>query len=175
MAISRDKKNSLVAELVKLFANTKSVVSAAYTGLNVANLQELRTLARDSNVTIKVAKNRLVRVALLQDKKFKDADTSLLNGQLIYAFSSEDEIAPIRVLAQFAKNHPQLQPVVGFNEEGSILDATLIKIIAELPTNDQLRRQVVGVLAAPLTQILGVLNGAQHGFTQVLSQRAATL
>lgn len=175
MAISRDKKNSSVAELAELSANAKSIVGATYTGLSVADLQELRNLARGTGVIIKVVKNRLVRIALSQNKQFKDTDTSLLSGQLIYAFSSEDETAPAQTLARFAKKHPQLQPIVGFNEDGLALDAAFIETIAKLPTKDQLRGQVAGVLAAPLKQLLASLNGTQSGFTRVLAQRAKAL
>ncbi len=175
MAISRDKKNTLVTELAELFANAKGTAGAAYTGLSVANLQELRALARSNEVTIKVAKNRLVRVALANDDKFKAADTSLLTGQLVYAFSSTDEVAPSQVLAKFAKSHPELKLTVGFDDSGKTLDTATVNALASLPTKDQLRGQLVSVLAAPLSGFLTVANGAQRGFAQVLSQRAKSL
>jgi large subunit ribosomal protein L10 len=175
MAISRDKKNTLVAELTELFASAKGTVGAAYTGLSVADLQELRTTARSAGVVIKVAKNRLVRVALTNNDKFKDTDTSLLTGQLVYAFSNEDEVAPAQVLAKFAKSHPELKLVTGFDSKGESLDTATVIALAELPTKDQLRGQLVSVIAAPLSGFLGVANGAQRGFAQVLSQRAEAL
>lgn len=175
MAITRDKKNTLVTELTDLFASSKGSVGAAYTGLSVAEMQVLRAEARNAGVTIKVVKNRLVRVALSGNDKFKSADTSLLTGQLVYAFSSEDEVAPAQVLAKFAKKHPQLKLVVGFDDAGSSLDTATVMALAELPTKDQLRGQLVSVIAAPLSGFLGVANGAQRGFAQVLSQRAESL
>lgn len=175
MAISRDKKQTLVAELADLFANAKGTAGAAYTGLTVADLQNLRAAARENNVVIKVVKNRLVRVALSQNDKFKAADTSLLTGQLVYAFSSEDEVAPAQLLATFGKKNPNLKLVVGFSDDGKSLDTATVQALATLPTKDQLRGQVVSVIAAPLTRFLGVANGAQRGFAQVLSQRAEAL
>jgi len=175
MAITRDKKNTLVAELAELFASAKGTVGAAYTGLSVADLQELRGLARQDNIIIKVAKNRLVRVALGADAKFKSADTSLLTGQLVYAFSSVDEVAPAQVLAKFAKTHPALKLIVGFDDTGSTLDTATVTALATLPTKDQIRGQLVSVIAGPLTGFLGVANGAQRGFAQVLSQHATAL
>lgn len=172
MAISRDKKNTLVAELADLFVSAKGVAGAAYTGISVAQMQELRAAARENNVTIKVVKNRLVRVALGANDKFAKADTSLLTGQLVYAFSSDDEVASAQILAQFSKKHPQLQLVAGFDGDGKSLDTATVTALANLPTKDQLRGQVVSVIAAPLTQFLGVANGAQRGFAQVLSQHA---
>jgi len=175
MAISRDKKNTLVAELTQIFASSKGTVGAAYTGINVAQMQELRAIARESNVTILVTKNRLVRVALAASDKFKAADTGLLNGQLIYAFSSEDEVAPAQVIAKFAKTHPALKLVVGFDDSGKTLDTVTVTALAALPTKDQLRGQLVGVLSAPLSGFLSIANGAQRGFAQVLSQRAESI
>ncbi len=172
MAISKDKKHALVAELVDLFSNSKSVATAAYASLSVAEQQELRAAAREAGVSIKVVKNRLVRVALSQSEAFKSSDTSLLEGQLLYAFSQEDETAPAQVLAGFAKKHSQLQLVAGFNQDGSVLDTAAIKALASLPSKDQLRGMMVSTIAAPLTGFLGVANGTQRGLAQVLAQRA---
>jgi large subunit ribosomal protein L10 len=107
--------------------------------------------------------------------KFKNTNTSLLTGQLIYAFSNEDEVAPAQVLAKFAKTNPQLKLIAGFDEAGIAQDTASINAIAQLPTKDQLRGQLVSVLAAPLSQFLNVANGAQRGFAQVLSQRAEAI
>lgn len=175
MAVTRAKKNTLVTELANLFAESKIAVSATYTGLTVADLQDLRAQARSSNVTIRVVKNRLVRVALSGIDKFKNTDTSLLTGQLIYAFSSEDEIAPAQVLAKFAKNHPQLKLVAGFDEFGTLFDTASVNALAQLPTKDQLRGQLVNVISAPLSGFLSVASGTQRGFVQVLSQHAKTV
>lgn len=172
MAISRDKKNALVSELSDVLEQSKMTVAASYNGTSVADLQALRRQAREAGVTIKVVKNRLVRVAMSQSETFKNADTNLLEGQLLYASSVEDEVAPAQTLAAFAKTHPTLQLVAGFDASGSSLDTAAVKALADLPTKEQLRGQMVGVIAAPLTQMLGVMNGAQRGFAQVLSQHA---
>ncbi len=175
MAISRDKKQQLVKELGQLITDAKAIASATYDGTTVESLQELRKLARDNQVTIKVVKNRLVKVALGQDERFKDADLGDFKGQLIYAFSSEDEVAPAQILAKFAKDTPTIELVAGLSNDGTVFDTASVKALANLPTKDQLRGQVVSVIAAPLTQFLGVANGAQRGLAQVLSQRAEQL
>ncbi|MBC7746677.1 50S ribosomal protein L10 [Pedobacter sp.] len=172
MAISRDKKRSLVSEFSEALASSKMTVAASYAGVSVAELQELRRTARESGVTIKVIKNRLVRVALEQSDTFKKADTSLLQGPLLYALSAVDEVAPAQVIAAFAKKHPQMELIAGFDASGASLDTAAVKVLADLPTKDQLRGMVVSTIAAPLTQMLGVLNGAQRGFAQVLSQHS---
>lgn len=175
MAISRDKKNSLVAELTDLFANAKGAVGAIYTGLNVADMQALRQEARNNDITIKVVKNRLVKVALQGSDKFKTAETSNLSGQLVYAFSNQDEVAPAQVLAKFQKSHPDLKLVIGFDAAGNTLDTNTVIAISNLPTKDQLRGQLVSVIAAPLSGFMSVVSGNQRGLVQVIAQRAKSL
>lgn len=175
MAISRDKKQQLVTELNDLFSSAKSTAAASYPGITVIEMQELRKMARGENVTIKVVKNRLVKVALASHDTLKDADTSLLKGQLIYAFSDDDEVAPAQILAKFSKTNPRLELVAGFDATGASFNTEAIKALASLPSKDQLRGQVVSVIAAPLTQLLGVANANQRGFAQVLSQRAESM
>ena len=102
MAISRDKKQTLVAELTELLKDAKGTAFARYQGLSVAELQELRKAAREANVVIKVVKNRLVRVALQGIDTYKETGTDLLAGQLVYAISAEDEVMPAKVLDTFA-------------------------------------------------------------------------
>ena len=165
----------MVAELTDLFANSKSTAGAVYSGLSVADLQELRKNAREVGVVVKVVKNRLVKVALSASDKFKDSDTSALTGQIVYAFSSTDEAAPAQLMAKFAKTHPALKLAVGFDDTGHILDKATVSALAELPTKDQLQGQFVSVIAAPLSGFLSVASGVQRGFAQVLASRAKAL
>lgn len=174
MAISKDKKNAQVAELATLFEDAKLAAAAKYTGLSVQDMQLLRKTARENGVVIKVVKNRLVRVALSKSKGYEEADTELLTDQLLYAFSSEDEVAPAQVLAKFGKTNPALKLIAGYSD-GKALNTAAITALASLPSKDQLRGQLVSVIAAPLTQFLGVATGAQRGFAQVLSQHAEAM
>ena len=103
MAISKDKKQQLVADLNEILSDAKMTVFAKYQGLSVQELQELRALARESGVKIKVVKNRLVRVAMGEIAAYKDTDTTALEGQLLYAISSEDEVAQHRCLRNSQK------------------------------------------------------------------------
>ena len=96
MAISKSKKQDLVAELNELLASAKMSVFANYTGLTVAETQELRRAARAQGVKIKVVKNRLVRVAMKSNDGLKELDSSSLKGQVLYAFSDEDEVVPAK-------------------------------------------------------------------------------
>lgn len=159
MAISRDKKNTLVADLTELLNDSKMVVYAKYEGLTVAELQELRKLARESGVKIKVVKNRLVKVAMKEIAAYKDTDVSTLTGQLLYAVGTDEDFDAAKVLAKFAKTHAKMELVGGFNAEGANLSTEEVKTLGSLPTKNELIAQVVDTL---LSGINGVVSGLQE-------------
>jgi len=158
MAISRDKKQTLVAELNELLANAKMSAFAQYSGLSVKDLQELRRAAREVGVTIKVVKNRLVRVAMSQIEALKETDANVLKGQILYAFSSEDEVLPAKILADFAKTHSELQLIGAFNGEGTNFDTAEATALAALPSKNELIAQVVATLQSPTNDVVNALN-----------------
>lgn len=174
MAISRDKKNALVAEMSETLNASKMTVFAQYQGLSVADVQALRAKAREAGVVIKVVKNRLVRVALSASDTYKDTDTSALNGQLLYAISSEDEVAPAQVLDAFAKTHPALVLVGGFSGEGKTLDTNEVKALAGLPSKEQLIGQVVSQLLSPVNDITNALSGNLHALLDGVEAKATS-
>ena len=156
MAISKDKKNTLVADLTALLSDSKMVVYAKYEGLTVAELQELRKLAREANVKIKVVKNRLVKVAMKEIAAYKDTDASGLTGQLLYALGTDEDFDAAKVLTKFAKTHAKMELVGGFNGEGAALSKEEVTILGNLPTKNELIAQVVDTL-------LGGINGIVSG------------
>lgn len=172
MAISRDKKQALVSELTELFDTSKMTVAAAYDGVNVADMQVLRRQAREAGVTIKVVKNRLVRVAMAEHKVFKDTDTGLLEGQLLYAFSSEDEVAPAQALAAFAKANDSVKLIVGFDAAGAVLDTAAVTALATLPSKEQLIAEVVAQLLSPVHDVTNALSGNLHALLDGVEAKA---
>ncbi len=172
MAISRDKKNTLVAEMSEALAGAKMTVFAQYQGLSVADIQELRRAARESNVVITVIKNRLVRVALGGLATYKDTDTSPLTGQLLYAISADDEVAPAQVLNDFAKKHPALQFAGAFSGEGVLLSADEVKALAGLPSKNQLIGEVVAQLLSPVHDVTNALSGNLHSLLDGIKTKA---
>jgi len=168
MAISKDKKNELVADLTELLENAKTTVYAKYQGLTVAELQELRKAAREAGVKIKVVKNRLVRVAMGQIGVYKDTNTTGLTGQLLYAISSEDEVAPAKVLAEFAKTHDALNLLGGFSDLGNSLSEEEVKALAAMPSKNELIAQVVAQLLSPATDSISALAGGLSGIVSGL-------
>lgn len=172
MAISKDKKQALVSELSELFAMAKGTAVAKYQGISVAELQDLRKNAREAGVTIKVVKNRLVRVAMGDDKTYKAADTSALVGQLLYAFSSDDEVMPAKVLNEFSKTHPSLELVAGFSGEGLTQSADDVKALAGLPSKNQLVAEVVAQLLSPVHDVTNALSGNLHALLDGVEAKA---
>lgn len=174
MAISRDKKNELVAELTELLTNAKTTAFATYQGLSVADIQVLRAAARENGVTIKVVKNRLVRVALAGVDAYKDIDTSSLNGQLIYAISAEDEVAPAKVLSEFAKTHDALALAGGLSVDGGLLSADDVKALAALPSKSQLIAEVIAQLLSPVHDVTNALSGNLHALLDGIEAKATS-
>ena len=164
MAISRDKKQTLVADMSAALKEAKMTAFAEYKGLKVSDVQDLRKAAREAGVKIKVVKNRLVRVAMKDVEALKNTETDLLKGQLVYALSNEDEIAAAQVLGKFAKEHPEMQLVGGFDNEGKVINTEDIKTLADLPGKDQLIGQIVETLLSPVNAITGGLTNEDLDF-----------
>ncbi len=172
MAISRDKKNELVAEMSQLLSGAKTTVYATYEGLAVADLQTLRGKAREAGVVIRVVKNRLVRVAMSANDTYENTDTSALTGQLLYAISSDDEVAPAKVLSDFAKTHEALAIAGGISGEGALLSADEVKALASLPSKSQLIGEVIAQLLSPVHDITNALSGNLHGLLDGVQSKA---
>ena len=174
MAISRDKKNELVAEFTELLTHAKTTAFASYQGISVAQLQTLRAQARENGVVIKVVKNRLVRVVLSGIDTYKDIDTSSLNGQLLYAISTEDEVAPAKVLSEFAKTNDALVIAGGLSLESGLLSADDVKALAALPSKSQLIAEVIAQLLSPVHDVTNALSGNLHALLDGIEAKATS-
>lgn len=165
MAISKDKKNTLVADLTALLSDSKMVVYAKYQGLTVAELQELRKMAREAGVKIKVVKNRLVKVAMKEIAAYKDTDASNLTGQLLYALGTDEDFDAAKVLTKFAKTHDKMELVGGFNGEGATLSTEEVKTLGSLPTKNELIAQVVDTLLSGINGVVSALENKPETVT----------
>ena len=172
MAISKAKKDTLVADLTALLQDAKLTAFAHYQGLTVAELQDLRKAAREAGVKIKVVKNRLVRVAMNEIAVYQDTDTTGLTGQLLYAISDSDEVAPAKVLAEFAKTHPALELMGGFSAEGNAMEQTEITTLAKMPSKNELIAQVVAQLLSPINDTISGISGGLSGIISGLEAKA---
>ena len=172
MALSKERKAEVVNQVSDLLSGSKMTVFARYAGTSVKSMQQLRSDARPNGTVVKVVKNRLFKQALQSSDKFKDIDISQFSGQLLYAFNSQDDVAPAQSLAAFAKQEPQIEFVGGLNADGQLLSAEDIKQLASLPSKDQLRAQLVGTIGAPLSGFVNVLSGNVRGVLNVLNAHA---
>jgi large subunit ribosomal protein L10 len=172
MALSKDKKAEVVEQVSQLLKDSKMTVLAHYSGTPVKAMQQLRAQSKASGTTVKIVKNRLFKQALSSDDRFKDIDLSGLTGQLLYAFNPDDEVAPAQDLAAFAKEQPQIEFIGGLNADGLLLSADDIKVLAALPSKDQLRSQLAGTLAAPISGFVNVMAGNVRGLLNVLNARS---
>lgn len=175
MPLSKIQKEEIVKEISDLLQSSKLTVVANYQGTGVKQMQELRKSAKEDGTKVKVVKNRLVVKALSTVEKYKDMDTSKLNAQLIYAFNSEDEVAPAQAFAKFAKKNPTLDFVGAITADGQFMEADEVKQLASLPSKQQLRSQLVGTLIAPQQGFVSVLSGNIRGVLNVLSARAENI
>ncbi len=174
MALSKDKKHAVVKEVAEALGASKMTVVAKYQGLSVKALQQLRRDAKDGGTKLRVVKNRLVKQALTQVDSLKDVDASQLNGQLLYAFNMQDEVAPAQALAAFAKQNPSIEFVGAITAQGKFLTADEVKALATLPSRDTLIAQVIATLTSPLNDVTNALSGNLHALLDGLSAKAAT-
>jgi len=172
MALTKTQKNDVVAELSDLLSSSKMTVVAKYQGTTVKALQTLRREAKENGTQVKVVKNRLVIKALAANDTLKAADTSELTGMLLYAFNSEDEVAPAQKLAAFAKTNPSIEFVGAISGEGVFLSADQVKELANLPSREQLIGQVVETLLSPVHDVTNALSGNLHALLDGISDKA---
>ncbi len=172
MALTKDKKNTLVTDISAQLASSKLTVVAAYKGTPVKAMQELRRQARDNGTKIQVVKNRLVIKALQNNEATKSIDTSTLTGMLLYAFNNDDEIAPAQVLAQFAKSQPTIQFVGAINSDGSQMSAEEVKAYALLPSKNQLIAGIISTLNSPVMGVMSGLKGNLHGLLDAVAAKS---
>ena len=157
--MDRAAKAEMVTELKGVFKAAKTVVVAHYAGLTVSQMQNLRKQARASGTQVKVAKNRLAKIAL------EGTDVAsigpLLKGPTLIAYSG-DPVAATKVVSDFAKAHEKLV-ILGGAMGKTTLDANGVKALASLPSLDQLRAKLAGLISAPGTKIAQLINapGAQ--------------
>ena len=173
MALTKQKKQEVVEEVSKLLADSKLTVVAKYEGTTVQQMQALRRQARDNNTVVKVIKNRLVIKALSDSDLYKDADKSQLTSQLLYAFNDNDEVAPAKALADFAKKNPSIQFVGAYTAEGVFVGSDEVKALAALPSKNELIAGILNTLNSPVRQLMSSLSGDLHGLLQGIEAKAA--
>lgn len=172
MGMSREQKEAEVRELNERFANDEIVVLTHYSGLTVAELSELRCELRKEGASFKVTKNALAKLAV-KGTKFEGLD-SMFSGPTGVA-TSKDPVAAAKVAHDFAKKHNKLVIIGGALGE-MVLDAKAVEALAKLPSLDEIRAKLVGLLVAAPTKLAGVLQAPARdlvGVTKAYGEKQA--
>lgn len=172
MALTKDQKKEVINDVSSLLEGSKMTIVAAYQGTGVKQMQQLRRDAKPNGTVIRVLKNRLVKKALESSDKLKNTDITELKGQLLYAFNSEDEVAPAQSLANFAKANPSIQFVGAVSPDGKFLSADEVKALSALPSKPQLIAEVLATLSSPLSDITSGLSGNLHALLDGIEAKA---
>jgi large subunit ribosomal protein L10 len=166
--VERAAKAEQIAELKEVFKTTNTVVVAHYAGLTVAQMQNLRKQARQAGTTVKVAKNRLAKIAL--EGTDVASISPLLKGPTVIAYSN-DPVGASKVAADFAKANEKFV-ILGGAMGKTALDPNSVKALAALPSLDELRAKIVGLLVAPATKIAQLTNAPAAKLARVVQAYA---
>ena len=166
--MDRAEKAEAVSSLNATLSNAASVVIVRNLGLTVAQSTVLRQQMRDAGASYKVSKNRLARIAAEGTPYAVIAD--LLTGPTALA-TSTDPVAAARVINDFAKTNDKIE-IVGGAMGGQLLDAEGIKALASLPSLDELRAKIVGLIVAPATKLATITQAPAAQIARVLSAYA---
>ena len=150
--MDRAQKKESVAFLKDVFSSSATVVVVRNNGLSVAEMTDLRNQMREAGASLKVAKNRLARLAL--EGSELESIGEFLVGPTALGYS-EDPVAPAKILVKFAKDHDDLE-VLGGAMGTTSLDVSGVKALADLPSLDELRGKIVGLLQAPAGKLASV-------------------
>ncbi|AKR48959.1 MULTISPECIES: 50S ribosomal protein L10 [Acetobacter] len=168
--MNRTEKKAFIASLAAVFAQTSMVVVTRNDGLTVAAVTELRRKVRAAGANYKVAKNRLATLAL--DGTQFNGIAPMLQGPTALAWS-EDPVAVAKAVVEFAKTNDKLV-LLGGSLGSQVLDADGIKALAELPSLDALRAQLVGLISTPATRIASVTQAPAGQLARVFGAYAKT-
>jgi large subunit ribosomal protein L10 len=167
--MDRAQKAEFVADLNRTFTETGVVVVTRNLGLTVAQSSALRTKMREAGASYKVSKNKLAKIAL------KDTDyaglSDMLTGPVGLATSS-DPVAAAKVVAEFAKTNDKFE-IVGGAMGATVLDVNGVKSLATLPSLDELRAKIVGLLVAPATKLATITQAPAAQLARVFGAYAA--
>jgi large subunit ribosomal protein L10 len=169
--VNRNEKAELIETLQSTLSEATAVVVTHQTGLSVAESSDLRRRMREAGAGFKVTKNRLTKIAL-QGTKYENI-SDLFSGPTAMG-TSLDPVSAAKVLVAFAKENDKLT-VVGGSLDGKVLDKAGVEALATLPSLDELRAKLVGLLNAPATQLARVSQAPAAKLARVIQARADQL
>ncbi len=163
--MDRAQKEKVVEELGQIFESSGVVVVAHYQGLTVAEMQDLRARVRDAGGAVRVAKNRLAKIALEGTDVAGIAD--LLTGMTVLAYS-EDPVAAAKAADEYAKANDKYV-ILGGAMGGTVLDADGVKAVAKMPSREELIAQIVSCIGAPASNIAGAIGAPASNIASILT------
>jgi len=170
--LNRKQKEKVVEELSHIFSNSGVVIVAHYSGLTVSGISELRNLMREANCGVRVAKNRLSKIALQGKNNSKISD--FLNGQTVLLFS-EDPVAAAKISVKFSESNENLK-LIGGSLGDEILDLAGIINLSKLPSKEELVAEIIGLIGSQgslLSQLIGSPGSNIAGITAALEEKKA--
>jgi len=166
--VNRDEKKELLSALQDVFKESSLVVVVHNLGLTVADMTKFRNNVRKAGAKFKIAKNRIARLALSGTEN--EGLSKLLTGPTGIAYS-KDPVAAAKVVAEFAKSNEKMV-VLGAIMDGKILNVEAVKALATLPSMDELRGKLVGLLQAPAIKIARIASAPAAQIARVLDAHA---
>ena len=151
--MTKEQKKVYIDEMSKQFENSKAVMVTHYKGLTMPQIDDLRSKMREHGIIFKITKNRITKLAL-EKTRCKDL-ADLFTGPTAVAFG-EDAIISARILSKFAKDNENLK-LIGGIMENEVLDQAGVQNVATLPTLDEARANIVGILNAPASKLVSIL------------------
>jgi large subunit ribosomal protein L10 len=151
--MNKEQKKIYISEIATQFENSEAVLVTHYQGLTMTQLNELRSNMREHGIIFKITKNRITKIAL-EKTKCKDL-SNLFTGPTAVAFGS-DAIMSARILSKFSKDNENLKLIGGLMGT-EVLDQAGIQNVANLPTLDEARAKIVGILATPASKLVSIL------------------
>jgi large subunit ribosomal protein L10 len=166
--MDRAKKAESIEELKGVFANSGAVVVTQYAGMTFVEMSDLRQRLRKEGAVVKVFKNRLAQKAL--DGAAGDKADAMFKGPVALVYSA-DPVTAAKISVQYAKDNDKLK-IVGGIMEMDVLSEAAVRSLATLPSLDQLRGKLIGLIQAPATKIAGVLQAPAGAVARVIAAHA---
>ena len=163
--MDRAQKEQLVGDLGQIFESSGVVVVSRYEGMTVAEMQDLRAQMREVGGSVRVAKNKLAKIAL--EGKPCASIAEYLDGMTVLAYS-EDPVAAAKVIDAYAKKNEKLV-ILGGAMGDTALDVDGVKAVAQMPSREQLIASIVGCIAAPAANIAGAIGAPASNIASILS------
>lgn len=167
MAKTKAQKKEALESLKQKISDMKAAVFVNFSGIPVKEIDELRNSCREENVNYTVTKKTLLKKTLT-DSGFEGVENTKFEGEIATVIGFEDEVAPARLVSQFAKEHESMK-ILGGVLEGSFIDTAKINALAQLPSKQELLAKAVGSIASPLSGMVNVLQGNLRNFIYALS------